>query len=92
MSVAQASAGTSQTIPVTCPSFMSNIPVAASLSAQGIPRGARDLGQVAKDSVAPRLEVMRSIPSISSAVSQLLARMPCQVRVLTTGRSRAGIT
>ena len=73
MSVAQASAGTSQAIPVTCPSVMSSIPVAVSLSAQGMPRGARDLSQVAKDSVAARLEVMRFIPSISSAVSQLLA-------------------
>ena len=49
---------------------MSSIPVAASSSAKGMPRGARDLSQVAKDSVSPRLEVMRSI---SSAVSQLLA-------------------
>ena len=73
MSVTQASAGTSQAILVTCPSVMSSISVAVSLSGRGMPRGARDLSQVAKDSVAPRLEVMRSIPSISSAVSQLLA-------------------
>ena len=52
---------------------MSSIPAAVSSSARGMRRGARDLSQVAKDSVAPRLEVMRSIPSISSAVSQLLA-------------------
>ena len=73
MSVAQASAGTSQAISVTCPSVMNSIPVAISSSARGMPSGARELSQVAKDSVATRLEVMRSNPSISTAVSQLLA-------------------
>ena len=38
-----------------------------------MPGDAKNLGQVARDSVAPRLEVMGFIPSISSAVSQLLA-------------------
>ena len=46
-SVAQASAGTSLAVPATCPSVMSNIPVAASSSTQDMPSGARDLGQVA---------------------------------------------
>ena len=73
-SVVQASAVTNQAVPVACPSVMNNMPTVASSSAQGMPGDARNLGQVTKDSVAPRLEVMRSIPSISSAVSQLLAR------------------
>ena len=65
----QASAGTSQAILGTCPSVMNSVPVAVNASAQGMPNGAKEMSQIAKDSMAPMLEVMRSIPSISTAVS-----------------------
>ena len=74
MSSTQSSAGTSQAIPVMCHSVMNNMPTVASSSAQVMPGDVGNSGPIAKDSVAPRLEVMRSIPSISSAVSQLVAR------------------
>ena len=69
--VTKAGVGISQAIPVTHHNAVNNIPIAANASAQSV---SRESGQVAKDAMAPRLEVMRSIPSISSAVSQLLAR------------------
>ena len=67
----QANAAISQAIPVTHRSTVHNNPIAVHASAQGV---IRESGQGARDAIAPRLEVMRSIPSISSAVSQLLAR------------------
>ena len=70
-SVTQAGGGASQAIPVTHHSAMNNIPITATASVQSV---SRELSKVARDAMAPRLEVMRSIPSISSAVSQLLAR------------------
>ena len=52
---------------------MNSVPVAVNESARGRPNGAKEMSQIAKDSMAPKLEVMRSIPSISTAVSQILA-------------------
>ena len=69
----QASAGTSQAILGTCPSVMNSGPVAVNASAQGRSGGAKEMNQIAKDAMAPKLEVMRSISSISTAVSQILA-------------------
>ena len=53
---------------------MADIPMARTEAPQYTNRGSGMQGHEARDAMAPRLDVMRSIPSISSAVSQLLAR------------------
>ena len=71
--VTQASTFTTQSVPSMRPGLagtqMTNAPLA-----QPIPSSARVQTQVAQDAVAPRLDVMRSIPSICSSVSHLLAQ------------------
>ena len=49
------------------------IPMVQTEGLQNMHRGAGVSTHKARDAMAPRLDVMRSIPSISSAVSQLLA-------------------
>ena len=63
-----------QAIPSTRPGVHVNLPMTFAPHAQAGPVGAGVQSQVSQDAVVPKLDVMRSIPSVSSAVSHLLAQ------------------
>ena len=73
-SATQASSVITQGVPVVNSGMAGNAPTMLTALPQNAGRSSGNQGNEAKDAVAPKLEVMRSIPSISSAVSQLLGR------------------
>ena len=73
-SVTQASSTVNQGLPVNRLGHAGGVPMVQTEALQNVPRSGGVPTNEARDAVAPRLDVMRSIPSISSAVSQLLVR------------------
>ena len=73
-SATQASSVVNQGLPINKSGNAGGVPMVQAEAFQNIPRGSGVPTYEARDAVAPRLDVMRSVPSISSAVSQLLAR------------------
>ena len=70
----QAGTFTTQAIPAAQSGITDNMPMTYVPCAQAGPGGARVQTQFARDAVVPKLHVMRSMPSVSSAVSCLLTQ------------------
>ena len=68
-SATQASSAITQAAPVVNSGIAGGAPMISTEVSQGMIRGSGILGNEAKDAVAPRLEVMHSIPSILSCVT-----------------------
>ena len=67
-----------------------SVPIVPTEVSKNIRRASGALNHEAKDAVAPRSEVMMSIPSISSAVSQLLAHYDDQADQGYNVRKKSG--
>ena len=74
LSTNQAGTVTTQSIPVVRAGIPDHMPMTSVPCGQAGSVGVRVQAQVSRDAVVPKLDVMRSIPSVSSAVSHLLAQ------------------
>ena len=74
LSTNQAGTVTTQAIPIVRAGIPDHMPMTSVPCAQAGSGGVRVQAQVSHDAVVPKMDVMRSIPSVSSAVSRLLAQ------------------